>query len=339
MNRDKHYIIAEIGQAHDGSLGTAHRLIDLAAEAGAHAVKFQMHFADIESGPEEQWRVNFSYQDSTRYDYWKRMEFTYAQWEGLVRHCGEKKVDFMCSPFSVHAAETLAKLGTKHFKIASGEVNNYLMLDYINKVAEKIYLSTGMSDLDEVQKTIDRFDRPTERLCLLQCTTAYPVPLEDVGINIISEYSSRFKVNAVGLSDHSGKLSPVLMSYFKGARVFELHICLSKEQFGPDTPASLNPSEFAQISSLLNDFSVMENNKVTKSKIPHEDNRTRFGKSLVAKTDLPMGTKLSSDCLETKKPAGYGISPTQYEDLDNFTSAVNIKQGEFITWEKLTPCE
>ena len=117
-------IIAEVAQAHDGSLGMAHAYIDAIANAGADAVKFQTHIASAESTPGEPWRVKFSQQDATRYDYWKRMEFTEEQWQGLKKHADERGLKFLSSPFSVEAVELLTRVGVAAWKVASGEVSN-----------------------------------------------------------------------------------------------------------------------------------------------------------------------------------------------------------------------
>ena len=129
-------IIAEVAQAHDGSLGAAHAYIDAAARAGADAVKFQTHIAAAESSPAEPWRVKFSLQDATRYDYWRRMEFTEEQWAGLRMHADERGLQFLSSPFSVEAAQLLRRVGVSAWKIASGEVNNVPLFDFM--------LSTGL---------------------------------------------------------------------------------------------------------------------------------------------------------------------------------------------------
>src|SRR4051794_24330868 len=121
-------IIGEVAQAHDGSLGMAHAFIDAVANAGADAVKFQTHIAAAESTPAEPWRARFSYQDQTRYDYWRRMEFTEKQWVGLKRHADERQLLFLSSPFSIEAVELLWRVGLAGWKVASGEISNSPML-------------------------------------------------------------------------------------------------------------------------------------------------------------------------------------------------------------------
>src|SRR5690349_13400803 len=124
-------IIGEVALTHDGSLGLAHAFVDAIANAGADAVKFQTHIAAAESTPAEPFRVKFSYQDATRYDYWKRMEFTEEQWRGLAQHCRERGVLFISSPFSLDAVDLLERVGQPVWKIASGETGNVQLLDRV----------------------------------------------------------------------------------------------------------------------------------------------------------------------------------------------------------------
>src|SRR5688500_6749139 len=143
-------IIAEVGLAHDGSLGLAHAFIDDAARGGADAVKFQTHIASAESTPAEPFRVNFSRQDATRYDYWKRMEFTEVEWRGLAEHAAERGLLFLSSPFSIEAVELLTRVGMPMWKIASGEVGNRPLLDAVVATGRPVLLSSGMSGMSEL---------------------------------------------------------------------------------------------------------------------------------------------------------------------------------------------
>ena len=125
----KPYLIAEIGQAHDGSLGILYSYIDAIAQTGVDAVKFQMHIAEAESSEHEPFRVQFSLEDKTRYNYWKRMGFSLEQWRGIKQHCESANLDFICSPFSNLAVDWLEEMGVEQYKIGSGEVNNFLLLE------------------------------------------------------------------------------------------------------------------------------------------------------------------------------------------------------------------
>ena len=162
-------IIAEIAQAHDGSLGMAHAYIDAAAKAGADAIKFQTHIAEAESTISEPWRVKFSYQDDTRYDYWKRMEFSQEQWAGLAKHANDKGLIFLSSPFSNEAVDLLLQIDTPAWKIASGEVNNSSLFTRILNTKLPILISSGMSSLSELDEVVNLTNSAGVPFALLQC--------------------------------------------------------------------------------------------------------------------------------------------------------------------------
>ena len=174
-------LIAEIAQAHDGSLGTAHAYIDAVADAGADAIKFQMHIAEAESTKDEPWRTRFSYQDETRFDYWRRMEFTREQWQGLRDHAGDRGLLFVVSPFSKSAIDLMVDVGTDILKIASGEALAMTSL-LPDDVTLPIIASTGMSQWSEIDATVDALRARGSAFALLQCTSQYPTPFDRVGL-------------------------------------------------------------------------------------------------------------------------------------------------------------
>jgi N,N'-diacetyllegionaminate synthase len=186
------FMVGEVAQAHDGSLGTAHAFIDAIAASGADAVKFQTHIAAAESSAREPFRVKFSKQDATRFDYWERMEFTGEQWQGLHDHAIEKGLIFLSSPFSVEAVDLLEKIGMPAWKIASGEINNPLLLERIYRTRKPIILSTGLTDMNELDAIVKEIKARGIPLIILQCTTQYPVPPEKAGLNLIGKYRQRY---------------------------------------------------------------------------------------------------------------------------------------------------
>ncbi len=196
-------IVGEVAQAHDGSLGMAHAFIDAIADAGADAVKFQTHIATAESTPSEPWRAKFSHQDATRYDYWKRMEFTEHQWLGLKQHADERKLIFLSSPFSIEAVEMLRRVGLAAWKVASGEISNVPMFERMLASRLPIILSSGMSPWNELDVAVKKVERAGLDLTVLQCSSVYPTPPEKLGLNLLSELRKRYRCK-VGLSDHSG---------------------------------------------------------------------------------------------------------------------------------------
>jgi N-acetylneuraminate synthase len=300
-------VVAEVAQSHDGSLGLAHAFIDAIARAGADAVKFQTHIAAAESSPDEPWRVRFSPQDATRYDYWKRMEFSESQWLGLAEHARRAGLAFLSSPFSDEAADLLSRVGVDAWKVPSGEVGNPLLLDRIAATGLPVLLSSGMSPFAELDEAVALVKRHRAPLAVLQCTTSYPCPPEKIGLNLLAELRDRYGC-PVGLSDHSGTVFPGLAAAALGARVIEVHVALSREMFGPDVPASVTTAELAVLVSGVRDISAMLARPVDKDAQAREMQPLRdiFCKSVAAARDLPAGTVLTPDDLALRKP-GTGI--------------------------------
>lgn len=309
------FLIAEVAQAHDGSLGAAHAYIDAAAEAGADAVKFQTHIAEAESTFDEPFRVAFSRQDETRYAYWKRMEFTPEQWSGLCTHATERGLVFLSSAFSVAAVELLARLGVPAWKVGSGEVTTRDLLDAMLAAGGPLLISTGMSTYAEIADVVARLRGRGAEVALFQCTSRYPVSLDEVGLNVIDELRRRFACPA-GLSDHSGTVYPALAAMLRGADMIEAHIVFDKRMFGPDAPASLTIEEFKLVADARNAFSRMLAHPVEKDRIAADlaPMRATFGKSVALNRSLVAGTVLARDMLTIKKP-GTGIPAAEIDSL------------------------
>lgn len=306
-------IIGEVAQAHDGSLGAAHAYIDAIANTGADAVKFQTHIAAAESTQLEPWRIKFSLQDENRFSYWKRMEFTMNQWLGLRQHAEDRGLIFLSSPFSVEAVELLEKIGITAWKIASGEAGNLPLLECVAATKLPVMLSTGMSDLMETDRAVNVFQHAGIPFAVLQCTTAYPCPPEEIGLNLLNIYSKRYKC-PVGLSDHSGTIYPSLAAAVLGVSVIEVHVTMSRETFGPDVSASVTTAELSQLvegTRFIEKMMKVQRDKETlvKTVAPL---REMFKKSLVARTYLHSGTVLELQHLAHKKP-GTGLP---YSSLD-----------------------
>jgi len=328
-------IIGEVAQSHDGSLGMAHAFIDAIADAGADAIKFQTHIAAAESTPDEPWRVKFSRQDATRYDYWKRMEFTEAQWHGLKQHADERKLLFLSSPFSMAAIDLLDRVGVAAWKVASGEVCNVEMLERMAATKLPILLSTGLSSLGEIDAAVEQVKSHHLPVAVLQCTTAYPCPPEKTGINLIPFFRERYNC-AVGLSDHSGTIYPGLAAATLGSEVLEIHVTLSREMFGPDVVASITTTELRQLIEGVRFIEKMMTNPVDKNALADEATLLRgmFTKSVVARMDLPAGTTLCKEHLIVKKP-GTGIPAAQLPTLIGVRLKRNLRADELLRKEDL----
>jgi len=308
-------IIGEVAQSHDGSLGLAHSFVDAIADAGADAVKFQTHIAEAESTPGEPWRVKFSPQDATRYDYWKRMEFTEEQWHGLKRHADQRGLLFLSSPFSFEAIELLERVGVAAWKVASGEVSNSPALQRMIDTGLPVILSSGMSPLAELDDAVHQVKSSGLPLAVLQCTSSYPCPPEHVGLNMIDVFKERYGC-AVGLSDHSGLIYPGLAAATLGAEVLEVHVALSREMFGPDIPVSITAAELRQLVEGVRFIEQMKANPVGKDEMAERlaPLRDLFTKSIVARVPVRAGTILGDEHLAIKKP-GIGIPASSLPEI------------------------
>jgi N-acetylneuraminate synthase len=323
-------VIGEVAQAHDGSVGQAHAFVDAIANAGADAVKFQTHIAAAESTPGEPWRVKFSPQDATRYEYWRRMEFTEAQWAALKRHAEDRGLLFLSSPFSVEAARLLARLDVAAWKVASGEVTNSPLLDVMLEHAVPVLLSSGMSTLAELDQVVARLARAAVPHAVMQCTSAYPCPPGQVGLNMIPFFRQRYGC-PVGLSDHSGTPYPGLAAVGLGIEVLEVHVTFSREMFGPDVCASITTSELGELVRGVRFIETMLSSPVDKDALGGELDPLRrlFTKSIVARIDLPAGTVLRREHLTTKKP-GTGLPPARLVELVGTRLRRSVRADEMV---------
>jgi len=308
-------VIGDVALSHDGSLGLAHAFIDAIAAAGADAVKFQTHIAAAESTPSEPFRVRFSRQDASRYEYWKRMEFTEDEWRGLAEHCRERNVLFISSPFSSEAVEVLERIGQPVWKIASGETSNAQLLERVLRTGAPLLLSTGMSPTSEIDAAVARVKSRGLPVGVFQCTTAYPCPPERIGLNLIPQYRERYGC-WVGLSDHSATIYAGLAAAAIGIDMLEVHVALSREMFGPDVVASVTTTELRQLVEGVRFIERMRASPVDKDAFAREMAPLRqiFTRSLVARQALPAGTVLAREHLAIKKP-GTGLSPDRLEDV------------------------
>ncbi len=324
-------IIAEIGQAHNGSLGMAHAYIDALSQTEVDTVKFQTHIAEAESSIYEPFRVQFSKQDATRYDYWKRMEFTIEQWEGLKQHCDEKGIEFMSSPFSNAAVDLLEKLDVNCFKVGSGEVTNFLLLERLAQTSKPLVISSGMSSFEELDKTVDFLKSRDAEFSILQCTTSYPTRPEQYGLNMITELKARYNV-PIGFSDHSSNIETSIAAVTLGAEIIEFHAIFNKEMFGPDVSSSLTIEEIKVLTKAIRNIEKANANPVNKNdNSSFKKLKAIFEKSLAVNKDLNAGHIIAFSDLEAKKPANKGISATNFKDVIGKTISRDMKKWEFLT--------
>jgi len=332
-------VIAEIGQAHDGSVGLLHSYIDALAGTGVDTVKFQAHFADAESSPAEPFRVRFSRVDATRQDYWRRMELSTAQWREVQQHCADRGLRFLCTPFSNHAVEVLESLGVERYKIGSGDIGNHLLLNRVARTGKPTLISSGMSAWDELDAAVDIFRAAGSEATLMQCNSAYPTPPEHVGLNVIAEMRARYAL-PVGLSDHSGTPYASLAAVALGASVLEIHAVFDRRMFGPDATSSLTIDELAGLVRGVRFLDCALAHPVDKADVGRfAQMRAIFGKSLAVNKALPAGHVLTLDDLEAKKPYGQGLSAAECTRVLGRRLRAAVAKWDFLTEAHLDDAE
>lgn len=329
------FIIAEIAQAHEGSLGLLHSYIDAVSKTGVDAIKFQTHIAEAESSIHEPFRINFSFEDKTRFDYWKRMEFTLEQWKEIKSHCDEVGLEFMSSPFSNAAVDLLEEVGIKRYKIGSGEVNNFLLLEKIARTGKPVILSSGMSSFEELDKTVRFLKEKKVDYSILQCTTSYPTKPSQYGLNVIKELKNKYKVR-VGFSDHSAKIETCIAAVALGAEIIEFHATFDREIFGPDAKSSLTIKEISQLVKAIKNIEASLLTPVNKNNNrKFKELKDIFEKSLAINKELPKDHIISFDDLEAKKPKGLGILAINFQEIIGKKLKRNMKKWEFLNEEDI----
>tara|TARA_R110002050_G_scaffold188521_3_gene322979 strand:+ start:504 stop:1526 length:1023 start_codon:yes stop_codon:yes gene_type:complete len=325
-------IIAEIAQAHQGSFDRALAYIDAVSKTGVDAVKFQVHIAEAESSIHEPFRIKIAGGDKTRLDYWKRMEFSLDQWKAIKRRCEERGVEFMASPFSNAAVDLLEKLGVLRYKIGSGEVNNFLMLEKIAETKKPIILSSGMSSFNELDETVAFLKKRDCYFSILQCTTSYPTHPENYGLNVIGELKNRYHV-PVGFSDHSGKIESCIAAVALGAEILEFHVVFDRNNdTGPDASSSLEMDEITQlVVSVKNISKAIHNPRDKTDTSSFSELKSIFEKSLAVNKPLNKNHTLTFDDLESKKPKGFGINASDFEKVIGKKLSRNMEQWDFLT--------
>ncbi len=329
------FVVAEIAQAHDGSVGILHSLLEAAAKCGVDAVKFQVHIAEAESSVMEPFRVAFSYVDRTRFDYWKRMELTAEQWKGLKAHCDELGVEFLATPFSNAAIDLLEQVGVTRYKVGSGDAANPLLLTKVALTGKEVILSTGLGTIEEIDAAVALLREHGNSYALLQCATKYPAEAADTGLAWLGKLRERYAC-PVGLSDHSGTIYAMLGAVALGAAAVEFHVTFDRRMFGPDASASLTINELATLVEGIRFLEAARGFGADKAGTDsRRDLRRMFGKALAVNRAVRRGETLRFEVLEGKKPADAGLPVDQLRSVIGKKVTRDIKQWEFLRQEDL----
>jgi len=334
INNKKTFIIAEAGVNHNGSLKKALELIDVAKLSGADAIKFQTFKAEnltTDYAPKAEYQKYKSPINETQFQMLKKLEFTEAMHKACFQKCKKKKIIFISSAFEIESLNYLKKFKLNYFKIPSGEITNIPYLEALGKFRKKIILSTGMSSIYEIKtaiKTLITSGTKKKNITLMQCTSAYPAPYDEINLNTIATLRSVFKLN-IGFSDHSLGVQASIAAVALGAKVIEKHLTLNKKLKGPDHRASLDPKEFTFMAQGIRIVEKILGDKI--KKITKSEKKIIYiaRKSIVAATKIKKNEKFSNFNITCKRP-GTGISPLLFKKLIGKKSMKNFNKNDLI---------
>ncbi len=330
----KTLIIAEAGVNHNGDMKIARRLIDAAFDAGADAIKFQTFKADklvSRTAPMAEYQKNTTGRNVTQYEMIKKLELDINAHEELAGYCREKGIEFLSTAFDLESIDLLVGLGLSKFKVPSGEITNLPYLRKIGGLEKDIILSTGMSDLSEVEDALNVLQgagTSINNIIVLHCNTEYPTPFEDVNLLAMISIREAFKVK-VGYSDHTPGIEVSVAAVAMGATVIEKHLTLDRKMEGPDHKASLEPDELRSMVKAIRNIEIAMGDGVKKPSASELKNKEVARKSIVASMNIRKGELLSEDMLTTKRP-GSGISPMEWDNVVGQTASRDIKADELI---------
>jgi len=315
----KTFIIAEAGVNHNGKVKLAFDLIEAAKDAGADAVKFQTFKADSlvsRKAVKADYQKKTTNSDESQYEMIKRLELSLDDHQKLIEYCKSKDIEFLSSPFDLNSIDLLKELGLVTFKIPSGEITN---LPYLRKIAgynKNVILSTGMSDLGEIEDALDILilgGTEKEKITVLQCNTEYPTPYEDVNLKVLFTIKNAFNVK-VGYSDHTKGIEVPIAAVALGAEVIEKHFTLNRNMEGPDHKASLEPDELKNMIDAIRNIEKAMGDGIKKPSKSEIKNKTIARKSLIAVREIKKGELFSEENIGIKRP-GNGISPMRWDEV------------------------
>jgi len=325
-------IIAEAGVNHNGDIKKAKRMIDIAKEAGADAIKFQTFKAEkmiTKNAPKAKYQIRNTEKDSSQYEMLKKLELSKEEFKELYDYAKRKEILFLSTPFDFESVDFLESLGVSAFKISSADLTNLPLLEHVAKKRKPMIISTGMATFDEISEAIDAIKSTgNEEIVLLHCTTDYPAKFESLNLKVIPALEKTFKLH-VGFSDHSPGIYAPLMAIAMGAILIEKHFTLDKNLDGPDHKASLNPDELKKLVKAVRLGEKALGDGIKKPLPEEEENKKIARKSIVANMDIPKGGLITRESIDFKRP-GTGLAPKEYKKILNKKAKRNIKKDEMI---------
>jgi len=334
LSANKVFIIAEAGVNHNGSIELAYKLIDIAVEAGADAVKFQTFKAEnlvTKSADKADYQKQTTDESESQFEMIKKLELDFDIHKKLINYCKEKDIMFLSTPFDHESIDLLNELQLQIFKIPSGEITNLPYLRHIGLLNKKVFLSTGMSNLQEVGDALTVLINSgtlKENITVLHANTMYPTPMEDVNLNAMLTIQKEFAV-AVGYSDHTLGIEVDIAAVAIGASVIEKHFTLDKAMDGPDHKASLEPDELKAMVSAIRNIEKALGGYEKKPSPSESINIDVARKSIVANQIIKKGELLSKKNITIKRP-GAGINPMKWDVVIDTIAIRDFLENENI---------
>lgn len=328
------FIICEIGVNHNGDVELAKKMIEKASECGVDAVKFQTFNSEdlvTDNAKTAQYQEKNT-NESSQLELLKKLELTFDEFEELKNYALEHDVMFISSPFDVKSVDLLEKLDVPFYKLGSGELNNFELIDYIQKTNKPLILSTGMSSLDEITETYNHI-KNKDNLILLHCITGYPTSFSEANLNFIKTMQKEFDV-PIGFSDHSPGIELPIAAVALGACIIEKHFTLDKTLEGPDHKASLNPKEFKNMVEAIRNVEIAMGDGVRKISENEDEIKKIARKSIVLNENISKGTAIERKMLSIKRP-GTGIAPNDIEKIIGKKVNRNLSANSVLKWDYL----
>ena len=314
------FIIAEAGVNHNGDLELARRLIRAAAEAGADAVKFQSFRADslaTKTAAKAAYQQATTDKSESQYQMLRKLELSVEDHKILIEECRNNGIEFMSSPFDISGIHQLVDLGLETIKVPSGEIINLPYLKELGGVGKRIILSTGMSNLGEIEDALEvliKAGTPKDDITVLHCNTEYPTPMEDVNLRAMDTIARAFQVR-VGYSDHTLGIEVPIAAAALGAEVIEKHFTLDRTMEGPDHKASLEPGELKKMVRSIRNIEKALGSGIKKPSPSEARNLEIARKYVVAAIPITKGEILTETNLAVKRCGEKGISPMRWSEL------------------------
>ena len=330
MSHDHVLIIAEAGVNHNGDLDTAKKMIDVAKEAGVDIVKFQTSITSTSKFSEKaKYQKKTTGEAGTQLDMIKKLRFSFDQHKQLKEYCDKVGLRYLSTPFDFESIDFLDELGCDFWKVPSGEIVNVPYLRKIGRTGKNVIMSTGIGTMEEIENAIKILrENGSGTITLLQCTTEYPTPYEDINLRVMYTLRDKFGLE-VGLSDHSMGIEVPIAAVAMGAKVIEKHFTLSREMPGPDQKASIEPDELKAMVRAIRHIEAALGDGVKSPHIGEIENRHISRKSIVAKRDIKKGELFTEDNIAPRH-AGKGISPARWDEVIGMTACRDFIEDEMI---------